>query len=194
MLETKYRTTYQKILVDPVGRYCPCSPTTITLSACIIGLLVPFVLVFGHPIIASILLLFSGYLDTLDGTVARQTDKQSDHGSVLDILSDRIVECAVVIGLFAVDPTRAWLIIFMLASMLLCITSFLVVGIFSENETHKSFDYSPGIMERAEAFAFFIAMMIWPSAFNWLAITFIFLLFLTTAIRAYEFLNSSVLH
>lgn len=50
-----------------------------------------------------------------------------------------------------------------LGSMLLCITSFLVVGIFTENQSQKSFHYSPGLMKRAEAFSFFIAMMIWPA-------------------------------
>ena len=75
----------------------------------------------------------------------------------------------------------------MLGSMLLCITSFLVVGIFVANDSHKSFHYNPGIMERAEAFIFFIAMMLWPSAFVGLAMLFSLLVTLTAIIRLTQF-------
>ncbi|WP_454780756.1 hypothetical protein [Legionella sp. WA2022007384] len=49
--------------------------------------------------------------------------------------------------------------------------------------------YSPGLMERAEAFSFFIAMMIWPHAFNFLVCLFTFLVTITAIIRLVQFYN-----
>jgi archaetidylinositol phosphate synthase len=90
--------------------------------------------------------------------------------------------------LFWVAPDeRGWLCLIMLSATLCCVTSFLVVGIFSENNTSKSFYYSPGLMERFEAFLFFIAMILWPTAFLLLAIAYIGLVGVTTLIRICEF-------
>ena len=71
----------------------------------------------------------------------------------------------------------------MLGSMLICITSFLVIGIFTKNNGEKGFYYSQGLMERAEAFIFFMLMIIFPAAFRILAIVFTFLLLVTAAWR-----------
>lgn len=105
---------------------------------------------------------------------------------------DRIVEFSAVLALYLFDPQhRATLTILMLGSILLCITSFLVVGIFSNNTSQKSFYYSPGIMERAEAFLFFIVMTLFPDYFNFLAAVFCFLVCLTALIRLFEFKRSA---
>ncbi|WBV63947.1 CDP-alcohol phosphatidyltransferase family protein [Legionella pneumophila 130b] len=107
------------------------------------------------PYLAISLLLLSGYCDTLDGTIARLTNHSSDWGSVLDIMTDRVVEVGVVFALWAINPNERGLgSLLMMASILLCITSFLVVGIFKTNDSEKSFHYSPGLIERAEAFVF----------------------------------------
>ena len=68
-------------------------------------------------------------------------------------------------------------------------TSFLVVGIFSENKSQKGFHYSPGLMERPEAFLFFAMMMLLPTLFSALALLFTFLVFLTAGLRVLEFKN-----
>jgi len=145
-------------------------------------------LFFNQVFLAIGLLLLSGYCDTLDGTLARFTHHSTAWGSVLDIMMDRLVEFSAVFSLWLVDPShRALWCFLMLGSMLLCVTSFLVVGIFVANDSQKSFYYSPGIMERAEAFIFFTAMMWWPSAFLPLALLFSFLVVLTAIIRLAQF-------
>ena len=62
-----------------------------------------------------------------------------------------------------------------------------MTGIFIANDSQKGFHYSPGIMERAEAFIFFIIMMLWLKAFTFLAVLFSFLVTLTAIIRLYQF-------
>lgn len=189
MIDTYLRRPYQKILVDPIAKRVRFHPNSITLIGAITGLTIIPLLATHHTLYAFACLIFSGYLDTLDGTIARLRESTSPKGTVLDILSDRLVETAICIGLFTYAPDRALPCLLMLGSILLCITSFLVVGIFSENQTEKSFYYSPGIIERTEAFLFFGAMMALPSLFTPLAYTFAALVTLTAAVRAYQFLT-----
>lgn len=193
MLEQSLRHYYQLVLVDPIlpALRDRITPLSITWLSGIFGLLfIPFVLL-DKPYIAISFLLLSGYLDTLDGSLARFQNRASDFGSAMDIVMDRIVEFSAVLALYLFDPQhRATLAILMLGSILLCITSFLVVGIFSNNTTQKNFYYSPGIMERAEAFLFFIFMTLFSSCFNFLAALFCFLVCLTALIRLFEFKKS----
>lgn len=192
MLEQTIRDTYQIWLVDPVARWigCQLSPITITIFSGLIGLLfIP--LIAGHYTLSAIIvLLISGYLDTLDGTVARLQKSDSDIGSLLDLMTDRVVEFAAVLGFYWLNPLQHALpALLMLGSMLICITSFLAVGIFTANDSHKSFHYSPGLMERAEAFIFFIVMALFPAAFIDLAYIFAVLVSLTAVIRIYQFIK-----
>lgn len=182
MLETYLRTKYQKILVDPFTEFFSkfLSPNGATFLALIFGLFVAFALICRLPGLACIFLLISGYFDTLDGSLARFHGNTSIKGTVLDVLCDRIVEFGVILGLFSIDPLhRGWLALGMLGSILLCVTVFLLLGIFTKNASQKSFYYSPGLIERTEAFLFFIVMMLAPAYFMFLASLFIFLVLLT---------------
>jgi len=188
MLEDHIRPRYQRLLVDPIARQLTISPNAVTLAALILGIFVPIAIVSHHPVAAIFLLLFSGYCDTLDGTLARMQNHSTAAGSVFDIVADRCVEFAVVFGLYLYAPQqRATYALLMLGAILICVTSFLVVGIFSDETSEKSFYYSPGLMERPEAFAFFIAMIALPLYFVPLALGFIGLVGVTAVIRVAEF-------
>ncbi len=197
MLETWLRPMYQAVFVNKVASKLNfIAPHCLTFLGLILGILVLPALYFHQSVLACALLLLSGYFDTLDGTVARLHDKQSSGGCVLDILSDRIVEFAVIVGLFSVAPeSHALASLAMTGSILLCVTSFLAVGIFtpvSENEpSDKSFYYSSGIIERAEAFIFFISMILLPDEFSVLAWMFTILVLLTTVVRVFQFFKST---
>jgi phosphatidylglycerophosphate synthase len=190
MLEHTLRRHYQQILVDPLLPYMPhyLTPLSVTWLSGIFGILfIPFLL-FSKPLIAISCLLISGFLDTVDGSLARFRNKSSDFGSVMDIMMDRVVEFAVLFSLYLCNPSsRALGTILMLGSILMCITSFLVVGIFTTNQSDKGFHYSPGLMERAEAFIFFIAMVLLPDYFNILSLGFCLLVSITALIRLTEF-------
>ena len=195
MLEQKARKYYQSVLVEPILTIIPqsISPLHITLLSAVIGLAFIPALLFNQSLIAIIILLLSGYLDTVDGSLARARKQCSNFGSVMDIMADRIVECAVILAFFLRAPAvdGPW-VIAMLISSLLCITSFLVVGIFEQNESHKSFHYSPGLIERAEAFIFFILMTLFPNSFVFFAALYSVLVFYTAYTRIKEFYQSSI--
>lgn len=190
MIEQTIRPLYQRLLVDPPAKWMSpfVSPDHVTLLSGVLGMLVLPAMLLGWVNASILLLLLSGYCDTLDGTIARIRQHSTEWGSVLDIFVDRLVEFSVIFSLWVIAPQeRALWTILMLGMVLLCITSFLVVGIFSENNSNKSFHYSPGLMERAEAFIFFIAMMLWPGVFSQLAALFCLLVAWTTLIRLREF-------
>ena len=194
MIEQSIRPFYQKILVDPIANRLinSTTPIQITLASGFLGLACIPLIYNQYNLMAIIVLLISGYLDTLDGTLARLQNSSSSIGSVLDIMMDRLVEFSAIFGLYLLSPqVRATTTIILLGSILWCVTSFLVVGIFSPNEGEKGFHYSPGLIERAETFIFIGLMIIWPKAYNGLAITLTLFIFMTTMMRLYQFIKFS---
>lgn len=192
MIDSYYRQAYQKVCVEPLLPFLNwLSPQKVTLSSCLLGLMICPLIIFDFPWLAFLGLLLSGFLDTLDGSLARHLNLVTSKGAALDIVCDRVVEFAVVLGLCLVDlPTRGLPGLFMLGSILLCITTFLVVGIFVENKSMKSFFYSPGLIERGEAFIFFSIMILFPSTFMVMAYLFSALTFFTASFRLWEFMKS----
>lgn len=192
MIDSYYRQAYQKVFTDPlVPLVQQFSPQTLTLAGCFFGLSVFPLLVFDLHWLAFLALLISGFFDTLDGSLARYLKLTSPKGAALDIVCDRMVEFAVILGLFFVDENaRAVPSLVMLGSILLCITTFLVVGIFTENQSTRSFFYSPGLIERGEAFIFFSIMILFPDVFFIAAYLFTVLTFFTAFSRLYQFVKS----
>ena len=189
MLEKWIKPTYQKLLIDPfLERYSSLTtPNTLTLISLICGLIFLPLLLLKSPISAILMLLVSGYLDSLDGALARYQNHSTALGAAFDIMADRIVEFTVIFALYLAYPGHSLVCILMLGSILICITSFLVVGIFTANNTAKSFHYSQGLMERPEAFIFFILIAMLPGYFNFLGSLFTALVVYTAVIRILEF-------
>ncbi len=189
MLETYIRAHFQRVLIDPIAKVLAqhFSPNQITVLSLIAGLLAALCIALGWNLLAFFLLLLSGYLDMLDGTVARLTGRSTAFGTMLDIMCDRAVEWAVIMGLYAVEPsTRGWLCLLMLGSVLMVVSSFLVAGIFVKNDGNKSFNYTPSLMERPEAFLFFVLMIFFPAWFCWLSLLFIILVLYTALLRMWQ--------
>ena len=189
MLENRIRSQFQAIFVTPIAQIFSkiCHPNQVTVIALFIGIFSAVALAFDLKTVAILLLLLSGYLDILDGAIARINAQSSPFGTMLDILSDRFVESAIIIALVCRQPELALVGLFMLSAMLLCVSSFLIAGIFSSEASQKSFYYSSGLMERAEAFIFFILMILLPSLAFYLGIIFTILVLWTAVVRLYEF-------
>ncbi|WP_440616949.1 CDP-alcohol phosphatidyltransferase family protein [Cysteiniphilum sp. 6C5] len=193
MIESSLRPLFQRVFIQPLMhmgvRHLPAN--AITIASLITGFISACFLSAEFNFMAVLLLLVSGYLDILDGSVARIQNNSTHFGTVLDIISDRLVESFIVIALFMRDPNLAFICLLMMMSMLVCVSSFLLVGIFSEKQSEKSFYYSPGLMERAEAFIFFIAMIIFNQFAMIIGIVFTLLVLWTTGVRVYQFYKQS---
>jgi len=196
MIDSYFRTAYQRYFIDPItAKLCTTSVSPNTLTACALfsGLAILPMLYLGYNILALALLLCSGYCDTLDGSLARLLKRSTPLGAAFDIISDRVVEFIIILSLYLVDPEmRALYCLSMLGSVMLCVTSFLVVGVFTHNTSQKSFHYSPGLIERSEAFLFFALMIALPAYFSLLAILFSALVSITTLIRISEFQRNAL--
>ena len=133
-IENLLRKPYDRFLVKPIVECLypyPIQAWYITLLAGFTGALVLPALLFSWSWLAILLLVLSGYLDTVDGVLARRRGMSRHWGSVLDIVTDRFVEFVVIMALYLVEPaTRASASLFLLGSFLSLCNQFLGCGYF----------------------------------------------------------------
>jgi phosphatidylglycerophosphate synthase len=113
-------------------------------------------------------LWLSAALDALDGTIARQYQRSTPLGGVLDLVSDRWVEAAALLGLTWRRPVLGFAALTVLASWYVNITVFLAAGA-AAGAGEKLIVYPPGLLERTEAFVFFSLLAVSGSAGVWLS-------------------------
>ena len=162
------------------------TPNNVTILALLLGVSTSIFLYFDMQIIAVTLLWISGYLDAVDGAMARRSNSSSSFGTLLDIVSDRIVEVSIVLvlGLKFVDVR--YNLIVLTVCILMYMTIFLTVGALSEKKGVKSFYYQAGVAERSEGFIFFSLMILIPSYLGIITNIFSILIIITAIQRFLE--------
>ena len=162
------------------------TPNNVTILALLLGIATSIFLYFDMQIIAVILLWVSGYLDAVDGAMARRTNSSSSFGTLIDIFSDRIVVVSIVLvlGLKFVDVR--YNLIVLTVCILMSMTIFLTVGALSEKKGVKSFYYQAGVAERSEGFIFFSLMILIPSYLGIITNIFSILIIITAIQRFFE--------
>ncbi len=91
------------------------NPNTLTLFGLLLSLISSVFFAKREVLLAGAFLLASGFLDTLDGLVARENNRITRFGGFLDSVCDRFGDAAVIIGamyggLTAVPPFPEWFI------------------------------------------------------------------------------------
>ena len=162
------------------------TPNNVTILALLLGVSTSIFLYFDMQIISVTLLWVSGYLDAVDGAMARRSNSSSSFGTLLDIVSDRIVEVSIVLvlGLKFVDVR--YNLIVLTVCILMSMTIFLTVGALSEKKGVKSFYYQAGVVERSEGFIFFSLMILIPSYLGIITNIFSILIIITAIQRFLE--------
>ena len=162
------------------------TPNNVTILALLLVVSTSIFLYFDMQIIAVTLLWVSGYLDAVDGAMARRSNSSSSFGTLLDIVSDRIVEVSIVLvlGLKFVDVR--YNLIVLTVCILMSMTIFLTVGALSEKKGVKSFYYQAGVAERSEGFIFFSLMILIPSYLGIITNIFSILIIITAIQRFLE--------
>lgn len=162
------------------------TPNNVTILALLLGVSTSIFLYFDMQIIAVTLLWVSGYLDAVDGAMARRSNSSSSFGTLLDIVSDRIVEVSIVLvlGLKFVDVR--YNLIVLTVCILMSMIIFLTVGALSEKKGVKSFYYQAGVVERSEGFIFFSLMILIPSYLGIITNIFSILIIITAIQRFLE--------
>jgi archaetidylinositol phosphate synthase len=75
------------------------TPNMLTLIGLAIGVIAGIVLAFGFFVAGGVLILLTGFVDMLDGAAARNGHVTTTFGATLDSISDRYVDCIVLLGL-----------------------------------------------------------------------------------------------
>jgi len=139
------------------------SPNMITFIAFITGIVSATLVCVDCLTPALLFLLFSGICDVLDGTVARMTNQSQKVGAYIDLISDRMVEAAIILGFTLLYPQHYLAYIVFFIAVLLHFSTFIAAGALFPNMGKKSMHYDQSIVERAEAFVIFACMMLFPT-------------------------------
>lgn len=161
------------------------SANHVTTMAFIIGITSGLLIYLNHPSWAVFVLWLSGFLDAVDGTMARRT-KPSSWGTLLDISFDRLVEISVILGLAFRYHDSMWALLLLSVSIIYAMTIFLTVGALSEKQGVKSFYYQAGLAERTEGFILFTLMILFNKYLTALTLLFFALEMFTTFQRLRE--------
>lgn len=161
------------------------SANQVTVISFIIGSLSGILIYFDHPFWAVFVLWLSGFLDAVDGTMARKT-KPSSWGTLLDVSFDRLVEISVILGLAFRFPNSMWALLLLSVSIIYAMTIFLTVGAVSEKQGVKSFYYQAGLAERTEGFILFTLMILFSNYLTALTLLFFAIEIFTTFQRLLE--------
>jgi len=135
---------------------------SLTYFALVSGLSAGLLFYFLHPGGALLCLALSGLADAVDGRVARLGKGSTPWGGVLDLVCDRIVEAAVLLGIALPHPYLHVPALVLAATWYVNLCVFLAVGAASERQREKVIVYSPGLVERGEAIFFATFAGLWP--------------------------------
>lgn len=135
----------------------------VTVIALLLGILTSVFIYIDMNILAVITLWISGYLDAVDGSMARKTKTTSLFGTLMDITFDRIVETSIILSLAMRYSNARINFIVLLICIIISMTIFLTVGALVEKKGMKSFYYQAGVAERSEGFLMFSLMILVPN-------------------------------
>lgn len=177
MLDTHGRSIVQPS-IERTGKFflkIGLNANHVTVIALIVGISASCLVYFGMPAWGVVVLWISGFLDAVDGSMARQSNTSSSWGTVLDVTFDRVVEGGILIALALRHPDPAILFLFLLLaiSIIFTMTIFLTVGAVSDKQGYKSFYYQPGLAERTEGFILFSLMVLFQPHLKFWTIVFL---------------------
>lgn len=135
-------------------------PTHVTWVALCLGVCGSVLYYFQHPFLSIALLWISGYLDAVDGAMARKSRSITKTGTLLDIFFDRVVEISFVIAFALAHEEATFALLCLACTFILSMSVFLTSGMLVENTGKKSFHYQAGLMERTEGFIMFTLMIL----------------------------------
>ncbi|MBN1827737.1 MAG: CDP-alcohol phosphatidyltransferase family protein [Deltaproteobacteria bacterium] len=102
--------------LEPFAAKLP-SPNALTLASLAVSLFSGYAYARGWIFTAGLLLLAAGFIDTLDGTIARMHKKVTRFGALLDSTVDRYAEWFVFIGLI-IHFRKTWVLFIVLAALM----------------------------------------------------------------------------
>lgn len=139
-------------IVDPIGTFLESSnihPHFITAAGFILSSVTALLFWNGHMFWGGITLIASGACDVLDGRLARNTNRSSRFGAVLDSTVDRYSEIVVFMGLAAFFHSK-----YMSALIILALAGSLMTSYVRARAEGIGAECKIGLMQRPERITF----------------------------------------
>ncbi len=86
-------------ILEPIAKRLNINPNIVTVISPFIALLSAYFFANGNLILGALFILLSGFLDVVDGAVARYHDRTSPFGAFLDSTMDRFADAIIFIGI-----------------------------------------------------------------------------------------------
>jgi archaetidylinositol phosphate synthase len=181
-----FRPILKKIL-RPIAKRISINPNIITFISPIIAILSAISFGRGYLLLGGLLILFSGFLDVVDGEVARYHNKTSDFGAFLDSTMDRFSDAIIIIGLIY-GNYLSWFI------GILAIHSAITVSYVRSSAESKKIPCNVGIADRAMRLIILVIATVIGTIFNesyveWVVVILVILSYITVFQRMYHVWN-----
>ena len=156
--------------LNPISKQINVNPNIITLLGLILAFISGYLFYQQELILGSIFIIFSGFLDMIDGAVARNNNSVTPFGGFLDSTVDRLSDAAIIIGIIAGGYTN-WFI------GILAVHASVTVSYVRARSEVENIPCAVGIGERAERLAIIVFGAILSAYFgSWLMNWFMILL------------------
>ena len=111
-LKDEFYKRVRKLVVSIAKKLPPqINPNALTLLGLLFALLAGLSFALGEIIYAVVCMFASGFLDLLDGAVAKENNKETGFGEILDSVCDRYSDSAIIIGImwnYSLDINILW--------------------------------------------------------------------------------------
>ena len=137
---------------NPVGDFLESAnihPHVVTVSGFFLTVIAAGLFWKGHMFLGGIILILAGACDALDGRLARNTNRTSDFGAILDSTLDRYSEIVVFIGLAAFFHSAI-----MSAIIIMAIAGSLLTAYIRARAEGLGLECKIGLMQRPERVTF----------------------------------------
>jgi archaetidylinositol phosphate synthase len=88
-----------KVILDPVAKKIRINPNILTIIGLLVSLISAYMFATGNLLMGGLLIALSGFVDMLDGAVARNNYQTTKFGGLLDSTADRFADAFILIGI-----------------------------------------------------------------------------------------------
>ncbi|MTK64784.1 MAG: CDP-alcohol phosphatidyltransferase family protein [Methanobacterium sp.] len=88
-----------KFILDPIAKKIRINPNILTILGLLVSLISAYMFATGNLLMGGLLIAFSGFVDMLDGAVARNNYQTTKFGGLLDSTADRFADAFILIGI-----------------------------------------------------------------------------------------------
>ena len=132
-----------KMFLDPVAKRIRVNPNILTMIGLLVSFLSAYMFATGNLLWGGLLIALSGFVDILDGAVARNNYQITKFGGILDSTADRFADAFIIIGIIYGGYVN-WIF------GILAIHASLTVSYVRARAESEGIECNVGIAERAE--------------------------------------------